>query len=98
MSMLIGIIAFLAGTLIGAIIMALAFVATRSAEKEEELMNYIERGEHDGNKTCATCTENDGGLCDLKGLLAEDDDTCERWSNKQADWREHMLHTFLAGH
>lgn len=48
MSMLIGIIAFLAGTLIGAIIMALAFVVTRSAEKEEELMNYIERGEHDG--------------------------------------------------
>ena len=29
------------------------------------------------NKTCATCTENDGGLCDLKGLLVEDDDTCE---------------------
>ncbi len=21
------------------------------------------------NKTCATCTENDGGLCDLKGWL-----------------------------
>ena len=33
MSMLIGIIAFLAGTLIGAIIMALAFAATRSAER-----------------------------------------------------------------
>ena len=48
MSMLIGIIAFLAGTLIGAIIMTLAFAVTRSAEKEEELMNYIERGEHDG--------------------------------------------------
>lgn len=50
------------------------------------------------NKTCATCMENDGGLCDLKGILIEDDDTCERWRNKQADWREHMLHTFLAGH
>ena len=50
------------------------------------------------NKTCANCTENDGGLCDLKGVLIEDDDTCERWSNKQADWREHMLNTFLAGH
>lgn len=49
-------------------------------------------------RTCATCTENDGGLCDLKGILVEDDDTCEKWSNKQADWREHMLHTFLAGH
>lgn len=21
------------------------------------------------NKTCATCMENDGGLCDLKGIL-----------------------------
>ena len=49
-------------------------------------------------RTCATCTENDGGLCDLKGVLIEDDDTCERWSNKQADWREHILNTFLAGH
>ena len=49
-------------------------------------------------RTCATCTENDGGLCDLKGILIEDDDTCERWSNKQADWREHILNTFLAGH
>ena len=49
-------------------------------------------------RICATCTENDGGLCDLKGILIEGDDTCERWSNKQADWREHMLHTFLAGH
>ena len=48
MTILTIIIAFLAGILIGAIIMALAFVATRSAEKEEELMNYIERGERDG--------------------------------------------------
>lgn len=24
------------------------------------------------NKTCATCTENDGGLCDLKGVLIEE--------------------------
>lgn len=48
-------------------------------------------------RICATCTENDGGLCDLKGIIVEDDDdTCERWSNKQADWREHMLNTFLA--
>lgn len=30
-------------------------------------------------RTCATCTENDGGLCDLKGILIEDDDTCEKW-------------------
>lgn len=48
MTILTIIIAFLAGTLIGAIIMALAFAATRSAEKEEEFMNYIERGERDG--------------------------------------------------
>lgn len=98
MTILTIIIAFLAGILIGAIIMALAFVATRNEEKEEELMSYIERGNMMENKTCATCTENDAGMCDLKGILIEDDDTCERWNNKQADWREHMLHTFLAGH
>ena len=25
-------------------------------------------------RTCATCTENDGDLCDLKGIIVEDDD------------------------
>ena len=29
------------------------------------------------DKTCATCIENDDGLCDRKGILIEDDDTCD---------------------
>ena len=28
------------------------------------------------NKTCKTCRDNDDGLCDRKGILIEDDDTC----------------------
>lgn len=29
------------------------------------------------DKTCKTCIENDNGLCDRKGILIEEDDTCE---------------------
>ena len=50
------------------------------------------------NKTCATCAENDGGLCDLKVVLVEEDDTCERWNNGKSDWKEHMLNTVMTGH
>lgn len=51
------------------------------------------------DKTCKTCIENDNGLCDRKGILIENDDTCEKWkSNNSPDWRTRMLNTFLAGH
>lgn len=50
------------------------------------------------NKTCATCAENDSGLCDLKGVLVEEDDACEKWNNGKLDWKECILHTFLTGH
>ena len=30
------------------------------------------------DKTCATCIENDDGLCDRKGILVHDDDTCSQ--------------------
>lgn len=30
------------------------------------------------DKTCATCIENDDGLCDRKGVLVHDDDTCDQ--------------------
>ena len=43
------------------------------------------------NKTCATCIENDDGLCDRKGILIHDDDTCE---NHKENWREAMLRQF----
>ena len=34
------------------------------------------------DKTCATCIENDDGLCDRKGILVHDDDTCSLHSNR----------------
>lgn len=49
------------------------------------------------NKTCETCIDNDNDLCDRKGILIHEDDTCESW-NSSEDWKEHFLRTFLAGH
>lgn len=48
-------------------------------------------------RNCGTCRENDDGFCDRKGILVEDDDNCEKWGGKQ-EWKEKMMHTFLAGH
>lgn len=31
------------------------------------------------DKSCNTCQYNDCGLCDRKGILVEDDDTCDKW-------------------
>lgn len=30
------------------------------------------------NKTCATCIDNDNGLCDRKGILIHEGDTCDQ--------------------
>lgn len=54
-------------------------------------------------KNCETCINNDCGLCDLKGILVEDEDTCESWTSLfrrkgQQEWKDRMLNTFLAGH
>lgn len=43
------------------------------------------------NKTCETCINNDDGLCDRKGILIHDDDSCE---HHKEDWREVMLRQF----
>lgn len=40
------------------------------------------------NKTCKTCIENDNGLCDRKGILIEEDDTCEKHTE---NWKETMM-------
>lgn len=37
------------------------------------------------DKTCATCVENDDGLCDRKGTLVHDDDSCD---HHRENWRE----------
>lgn len=44
------------------------------------------------NKTCKTCIENDNGLCDRKGILIEEDDTCEKHT---ASWKETMMENFI---
>lgn len=36
-------------------------------------------------RTCGTCVDNDDGFCDRKGILVEDDDSCELYC---ADRRE----------
>ena len=41
------------------------------------------------NKTCATCIDND--LCDRKGILIHEDDTCNQ---HREDWRQRMLEKF----
>ena len=43
------------------------------------------------NKTCATCIDNDNGLCDRKGILIYEDDTCDK---HKEDWRQQMLEKF----
>ena len=43
------------------------------------------------DKTCATCIENDDGLCDRKGILVYDDDTC---SQHKESWKDAMLRQF----
>lgn len=44
------------------------------------------------DKTCKTCVENDNGLCDRKGILIEEDDTCEKHI---ASWKETMMENFI---
>ena len=43
------------------------------------------------DKTCATCIENDDGLCDRKGVLVHDDDTCDQ---HKASLKDAMLRQF----
>jgi hypothetical protein len=35
---------------------------------------------------CENCIYNDDGLCDRKGILVEDEDTCDKWSEGQTEW------------
>lgn len=34
------------------------------------------------DKTCKTCTDNDDGLCGRLGTLVEDDDTCNKYRDR----------------
>ncbi len=44
------------------------------------------------DKTYKTCIENDNGLCDRKGILIEEDDTCEKCT---ASWKEILMENFI---
>lgn len=46
------------------------------------------------DKTCKTCIENDNGLCDRKGILIEDDDTCEKHISGY-NWAELIMKRFM---
>lgn len=48
-------------------------------------------------KNCKTCIDNDNGFCDQKGILIDDDDSCEKW-RRQQEWKDKMLNAFLRGH
>lgn len=43
-------------------------------------------------KTCATCTENDFGICGRLGRPVEDKEACDLHG---ADWVENLLQRFL---
>lgn len=50
-------------------------------------------------KTCRTCIENEDGFCNRKGILVEDDDSCESHRSKRGTgWQERMSRMFLTGH
>lgn len=36
----------------------------------------------DTEKNCGTCVDNEDGFCDRKGILVEDDDTCDSHRRK----------------
>lgn len=58
----------------------------RDATKEE-IQEY--------NRTCGTCIDNDDGLCDRRGVLVDDEDSCEK--HRKNNWQQQMLRTFLGG-
>lgn len=55
-------------------------------------VNLWKRMDQMEDKTCKTCKDNEDGLCDRKGILVEDDDSCSKW---QPSWKEHYITRFL---
>lgn len=58
--------------------------------KQERLLNIYNGGADMNNKTCKTCVENDNGLCDRKGILIEEDDTCEKHTANREETMKSM--------
>lgn len=60
-------------------------------QKRREFQPDHGRKEKMMENTCKTCINNDDGLCDRRGILVEDEDSCEK---HREDWREAMLRQF----
>lgn len=43
------------------------------------------------NKTCKTCIDNEDGFCDRKGILVEDEDSCNKHREDGTEWKEENL-------
>lgn len=43
------------------------------------------------NKTCKTCIDNEDGFCDRKGILVEDEDSCNKHREGRVEWKEESL-------
>ena len=55
----------------------------------------IEEGERKmADKTCSSCIDNDNGLCDRKGILVEEDDTCKEHTAYVENWCQFMMRRF----
>ena len=63
--------------------------ANRPEKNKQSIHNFVK--EKIMEKTCKTCINNDDGLCDRRGILVEDEDSCEK---HREDWREAMLRQF----
>ena len=48
-------------------------------------------------KTCSTCINNDGNICDRKGIVAKDDSSCDKHTAYEENWRDVMLRQFMRG-
>lgn len=48
-------------------------------------------------KTCSICINNDGNICDRKGIVAKDNSSCDKHTAYEENWRDVMLRQFMRG-
>ena len=48
-------------------------------------------------KDCSTCISNDGNICDCKGIVEKDDNSCDKHTAYEENWRDVMLRQFMRG-
>ena len=48
------------------------------------------------SKTCNTCSHNDCGFCDLKGIRTGKDTYCQKWKgNEIPEWKQAIMRRFM---